>query len=163
MRGKENLVWRYEGYVMRPARFEDAESYYEQNYRLLDKEIIRMTESKESYTKEEVVSFFRKAVEDPQYFLFLIIDKDGQIVGESVINELDETLKCANFRIAIFRPEARGKGIGSWAVRVTRDFAFQELKLHRLSLDVYSFNKRAERVYRKAGFQKEKTSASSSG
>ncbi len=155
MRGKENLVWRYEGYVMRPARFEDAESYYEQNYRPLDKEIIRMTGSKESYTKEEVVSFFGKAVEDPQYFLFLIIDKDGQIVGESVINELDETLKCANFRIAIFRPEARGKGIGSWAVRVTRDFAFQELKLHRLSLDVYSFNKRAERVYRKAGFQKE--------
>lgn len=27
MRGKENLVWRYEGYAMRPARFEDAESY----------------------------------------------------------------------------------------------------------------------------------------
>lgn len=81
MRGKENLVWRYEGYVMRPARLEDAESYYEQNYRPLDKEIIRMTGSKESYTKEEVVSFFRKAVEDPQYFCFLLLTKTGRLLG----------------------------------------------------------------------------------
>ncbi len=40
-------------------------------------------------------------------------------------------------------------------VETTRDFAFEELKLHRLELDVYSFNPRAERVYQKAGFRRE--------
>lgn len=48
-----------------------------------------------------------------------------------------------------------GKIIGSWATEVTRDFAFEELHLHRLELDVYSFNPRAEKVYLKAGFKRE--------
>lgn len=77
------------------------------------------------------------------------------MIGESVINEIDFALRCANFRIAIYRPAERGRGIGSWMVQTTRDFAFEVLKLHRLSLDVFSFNTRAEQVYRKAGFQRE--------
>ena len=40
-------------------------------------------------------------------------------------------------------------------VEVTRDFAFEALKLHRLELDVFSFNPRARRVYEKAGFKVE--------
>ena len=40
-------------------------------------------------------------------------------------------------------------------VEVTRDFAFEVLKLHRLELDVFSFNPRARRVYEKAGFKVE--------
>ena len=38
---------------------------------------------------------------------------------------------------------------------MTRDFAFAELKLHRLELEVYSFNSRAEKTYLKAGFKRE--------
>ena len=38
---------------------------------------------------------------------------------------------------------------------MTRDFAFEDLKLHRLELEVFSFNPRAEKSYRKAGFQRE--------
>lgn len=48
-----------------------------------------------------------------------------------------------------------GKRIGTWTAEVTRDFAFEQLKLHRLELDVYSFNHRAEKVYLTAGFKKE--------
>ncbi len=33
--------------------------------------------------------------------------------------------------------------------------AFERLGLHRLELDVYSFNPRARRVYEKAGFRRE--------
>lgn len=64
-------------------------------------------------------------------------------------------MRCANFRICLFRAGERGKGIGTWAVEITRDFAFAELQLHRLGLDVFSFNPRAERAYRRAGFQRE--------
>ncbi len=38
---------------------------------------------------------------------------------------------------------------------MTRDFAFEQLKLHRLELDVFSFNPRAEKAYLKAGFKRE--------
>lgn len=47
------------------------------------------------------------------------------------------------------------KLIGTWVTEMTRDFAFEELKLQRLELDVYSFNPRAKKVYLKAGFKQE--------
>lgn len=76
-------------------------------------------------------------------------------IAETVINEIDRKLRCANFRIGLFHGTQRGKGISTWATEVTRDFAFEQLGLHRLELDVYSFNPRAERAYAKAGFKRE--------
>lgn len=143
------------GFVIRLAKAEDADSYYEQNYCPLDKEVARLTGCKEVFTREEVISFFLKSVDETDRYFFLIIAPDGTIIGESVINEINWDLRCANFRIGLFHKEVRGKGIGTWATEATRDFAFEELHLHRLELDVYSFNPRAEKAYLKAGFQRE--------
>lgn len=150
-----NIIWEKDGFIMRPAQAEDADNYYEQNYCPLDREVARLTGSKEVFSKEEVVSFFLKSLDEDDRYFFLIIAPDGRIIGESVINEIDWDLRCANFRIGIFHPTQRGRGIGTWATESTRDFAFEELKLHRLELDVYSFNPRAEKTYLKAGFKRE--------
>lgn len=152
---RENLVWEKNGYIIRLAEKEDVECYFSQNYCPLDKELARLTGCKDRFTKEEVSSFFLKAVDASDRYFFLILSPSGQIIGESLINEIDRNLRCANFRIGIFRSAERGKGIGSWAVEITRDFAFRELKLHRLELEVYSFNPRAEKAYLKAGFKRE--------
>lgn len=146
---------RKDGYTIRLAEAEDVTDYFEQNYCPLDKEMARLTGCKEVFTKEEVTSFFLKSLEDEDRYFFLILSPDGRIIGESVINEIDWNLRCANFRIGLYHAAERGRGIGTWAVEVTRDFAFEKLKLHRLELDVYSFNTRAERVYLKAGFKRE--------
>ncbi len=147
--------WEKDGFLLRPAQAGDAQAYFQQNYDPLDPELVRLTGCKAAFRREEVVDFFLRCVEDESRYDFLLLAPDGRIIGESVINEIDWALRCANFRIAIFHPDARGKGLGSWAVRMTRDFAFAELKLHRLSLDVYSCNPRAERVYLAAGFRRE--------
>lgn len=152
---KTAKIWEKDGYVLRLARAADAEVYYGQNFTPLDPELARLTGSREDFTREEVIGFFLKCVEDPERYDFLLISPDGRIIGESVINEIDRNLRCANFRIGIFRPDGRGRGIGTWAVECTRDFAFESLKLHRLELNVFSFNPRAERVYLKAGFKRE--------
>lgn len=76
-------------------------------------------------------------------------------MGESVLNEIDWDCKCANFRIAIFHGADRGRGLGSWMTEKTLQFAFEELGLHRVELDVFSFNPRAIRAYEKAGFRRE--------
>lgn len=100
-------------------------------------------------------SSFLKSLEVDDKYFFLIVAPDGEIIGESLIYEIDWNLKCANFRIGLYRQAERGKGIGTRATEITRDFAFEKLKLHRLELDVYSFNPRAEKVYLKAGFKRE--------
>ncbi len=152
---KYDVISSKEGYLIRLANAEDAANYYEQNYCPLDKEVARLTGCKEVFTKEEVISFFLKSLEEEDRYFFLIIAPDGRIIGESVINEINWDLRCANFRIGLYHTTERGKGIGTWVTEVTRDFAFEKLKLHRLELDVYSFNPRAEKVYLKAGFKRE--------
>lgn len=150
-----HAIGEKDGYFIRPAKAEDAADYYEQNYCPLDSEVARLTGCKEAFSREEVMSFFLKSLEEDDRYFFLIIAPDGSIIGESVINEIDWTLRRANFRIALYRAAERGKGIGTWAAEATRDFAFETLKLHRLELDVYSFNPGAERAYTKAGFRRE--------
>ncbi len=147
--------WKKDGLTIRLAEKTDAETYFEQNYCPLDKEVARLTGCKESFTKEEVLSFFLKSIDDDDRYFFLILSTDNRIIGESVINEIDWKLRCGNFRIALFHSNECGKGIGTWATEVIRDFAFDVLKLHRLELDVYSFNPRAEKTYLKAGFKRE--------
>ena len=148
-------VWRKDGFVLGPARQEDAERYYEDNFAPLDPETARLTGSRPCFSKEEVTGFFKQCAACPDRYDFVLVSPQGRIMGESVINEMDMQLRSANFRVALFQPEACGKGTGSWMIRCTLEFAFQALRLHRLSLDVFSFNHRAIRAYEKAGFRRE--------
>lgn len=152
---KIEKIWEKDGFVLRTARQEDAEAYYQQNFNPLDAEVARLTGSRTDFTHDEVVGFFRQCIKENDRYDFLIVDPDGRIIGESVINEIDWELRCANFRIGIFHSEMCGKGIGSWVIHNTCEFAFEEIHLHRLELDVFSFNPRAERAYLKAGFKHE--------
>ena len=124
-----NILGEKDGFLIRLAKAEDAAGYFEQNFCPLDQEVVRLTGCKEDFTKDEVVSFFMKSLKDDERYFFLIIAPDGSIIGESIINEIDWDLRCANFRIALFHSIERGKGIGTWATELTRDFAFEKLKL----------------------------------
>lgn len=152
---KIEKIWEKDGFILRLAKEEDAEGYYEHNFNPLDPKVARLTGCKPNFTHDEVVNFFKKCVNAEDRYDFMIISPDGKIIGESVINEIDDELRSANFRIGLFHSDECGKGIGSWAIEIIRDFAFEELKLHRLELDVFSFNSRAIKAYKKAGFKQE--------
>lgn len=81
-----------------------------------------------------------------------VVDRaTGECVGEVVLNELDLDDQRCNFRTLI-GPRGRGRGLGSEATRLIVDHGFGVLGLHRIGLDVYDFNPRAQRAYEKAGF-----------
>ncbi len=48
-----------------------------------------------------------------------------------------------------------GKGYGTEAMKLILRFAFVELGLHRVSLDVFDYNPRGVKSYEKAGFRRE--------
>ena len=62
--------------------------------------------------------------------------------------------KCATIGIGLGL-EHTNRGYGSDAVRVLTDYAFREMGLHRVQLEVYAFNRGAVRAYAKAGFVEE--------
>jgi RimJ/RimL family protein N-acetyltransferase len=45
--------------------------------------------------------------------------------------------------------------VGTEALSMFVQYGMEELELHKISLEVYSFNPRAERVYQKIGFKLE--------
>ena len=84
-----------------------------------------------------------------------ITDKaTGECVGEAVLNQWDPGNESCNFRIQI-GPGGRNRGLGSEATRLIVGYGFEQLGLHRISLEVYAFNPRARRAYEKAGFRSE--------
>ncbi len=75
---KTDKEWRKDGYLLRLSRREDAENYYTQNFCPLDAEVIRLTGSRQSYTREEVVGFFLQCVQAEDRYDFLLIAGDGR-------------------------------------------------------------------------------------
>lgn len=148
-------LWAFEGYTIRPLKKEDIEMYYELNFNPLDTEVARMTGSATHFEKDVIVKHLERCIADEERYDFVIVDPKGNIIGETVINDIDIDLNSANFRIGIFQEVERGKGIGQWALSTTIDFAFRDLKLNRLELDVYEFNEKGHHIYKKAGFIEE--------
>jgi len=93
--------------------------------------------------------------DQPDRLDLAVIDRSGGgCVGEAVLNEWNPGNQNCSFRIAL-GPAGRGRGLGTEATRLIVGYGFERLGMHRISLEVYSFNPRARRVYEKAGFRAE--------
>jgi RimJ/RimL family protein N-acetyltransferase len=80
---------------------------------------------------------------------------DGSYLGEAVLNDLDPDNGVCGFRIALAGPHLYGRGLGTEMTRLVLGHAFDTVGLHRVELQVYAFNPRAQRVYEKCGFRVE--------
>ena len=137
---KKTLYREHNGYTLIPFPAGQGEKYYDECLRKLDPEVARLTGTAQVPPREAVIQHYDRAVSDPDRFDFLIVAPDGRFIGESVLNELDRDARRANFRIVIFDRSRFCQGLGSWAAAETVDFAFRELGLETLELDVFSFN-----------------------
>lgn len=119
---------------------------------LHDPETLRLTGTRGRFERDAVASHLASigAADDRADWAIIDIDS-GDYLGEIVLNELDEDNASMNYRVALL-PGRPGRGYGTEATTVMLDFAFGALGLHRIVLDVYSFNPRALRSYEKVGF-----------
>lgn len=153
---KNNNIEIYnENITLRLIKSIDIPEYYKSGFESMDEEVRLFTGSKGSATEEQIITYVERIVKENSRYDFLIINSKDQIIGESVLNEIDFDTKSASFRIALFKGEYFGKGIGSEAIKMTLQFGFEKLNLHRIELEVFSFNKRAYTAYRNAGFVEE--------
>jgi len=77
---------------------------------------------------------------------------DGTPIGRIGLHRIDWRNRQAMLDLAIHRPEHRGQGHGTDALRALLHHAFHHMGLRRVWLEVYDDNERAIRVYRKCGF-----------
>jgi RimJ/RimL family protein N-acetyltransferase len=83
---------------------------------------------------------------------FAWVIEHGVVIGEARLDRVDFHDKRASFAIGILDVRYLGKGLGTEATRLVLRFAFEQLKLHRVSVRVLAYNRRAIRAYEKCGF-----------
>jgi RimJ/RimL family protein N-acetyltransferase len=81
-----------------------------------------------------------------------IIEKAGELIGHIRLDRVDLKDRRASLAVGIDDPALLGQGIGVQAIKLAQEFAFNSLKLHRVSVRVVSYNHRAIRAYEKCGF-----------
>jgi RimJ/RimL family protein N-acetyltransferase len=105
------------------------------------------------------VEAFRKAdpeKSDPRAIEFRLRTlADDRLIGFVALNSIEWNNQAAMLAIGIGEAEYRGKGYGADALRLILRYAFDELNLYRVGLDVIADNAPAIRAYEKAGFRRE--------
>lgn len=88
---------------------------------------------------------------------FKIMDEETKVViGHISLGQIDNINKSARIgKVLVGNTKMRGRSIGKHMMKALLRIAFEELKLHRVTLGVYDFNKSAISCYEKIGFVKE--------
>lgn len=93
-----------------------------------------------------------KRMNDPQTRYLTIRNKE-EAVGFALLSNIDSEDRNVDLTRIIIGP--RGSGTGQAALREILDYCFKTLGAHRVSLDTFSYNHRAQHIYEKFGFKKE--------
>jgi RimJ/RimL family protein N-acetyltransferase len=152
---REKPVLAGETVVLRPVIADDAVDMLEV---LADGDVLRLTGSHGTLSPDDVEPmrqwYGSRADHEDRLDLAAVDRATGRYVGEVVLNELDPNNNSCSFRIAL-GATGQNRGLGTEATRLVLGYAFERVRLHRISLEVYSFNSRARRVYEKVGFRAE--------
>ncbi|WP_141534989.1 GNAT family N-acetyltransferase [Bacillus cereus] len=81
--------------------------------------------------------------------------QDDTLIGFVAFHSIEWNNRAGLLAIGIGDKQYRGKGYGTEGLRLILKYAFYELNLHRVGLDVISYNKAAIEAYKKVGFQEE--------
>lgn len=104
------------------------------------------------YTPEETEKFVTAIASQTNARGYMIEYKEtGETVGIVSLIQLDHKNRSAQCIIDIGAKNMWGKGIGKAAMALILEYAFHELNLHRVFLQVFSFNERASGSTKKWG------------
>ncbi len=125
-----------------------------------DLEFLRLYDVVSAFPKSEVqlqemIEETRRS-RDSYIFAVKTIEED-KFIGVTGFENILWNNGTAVIYIGIGDNSFRGKGIGKEALALTIEFGFQELNLHRIQLNVLSYNKPAIAIYEKLGFKREGT------
>ncbi len=106
--------------------------------------------------------WFREHEMADDAFMFIVEDvNSGTPLGQVSIYRIDRDVGTAEVGRFIAAPGVSGKGLIREAIAALIHFAFQEMNLEQLILEVMPTNARAIKLYTSLGFQTAKSNTSS--
>jgi RimJ/RimL family protein N-acetyltransferase len=122
---------------------------------LNDPEVEPFLSARAVLDRETLLAQIERSQREPHLYGRFVIDVDGERAGSM-------GFECSNQRSAIARlarlavePSYRGRHVADEAARLLQRHLIEELGFHRLELEIYGFNERAQRHAERSGFVRE--------
>lgn len=101
-------------------------------------------------TLNDVLEFIKNSFDDVNQH-FAIVNEQNECMGTISLKNINKIDNNAEYAI-VTRSSAHGKGFALKATKEIIEYAFNDLKLHKVYLNVLEENGRANNFYKKCGF-----------
>ncbi|HSC49194.1 MAG TPA: GNAT family protein [Gaiellaceae bacterium] len=105
--------------------------------------------------REGLLAEIQRSQAEPQDFGRFVIEADGRPAGLMGFNVANARSRIANLGSLAVHPDFRGHRLADEAARLFQRHLIFELGFHRLQLEIYGFNERAQAHAERAGFVRE--------
>lgn len=103
---------------------------------------------------DEEIAWYDSLIKSTTTAFFTIYESGTyRPIGNANLHNIDRRNRTAELGIMIGEQDARGRGLGTTAVRLLCDWGFNALDLHSIMLETYDWNIAGQKAYAKAGFR----------
>ncbi len=140
--------------ILRAFEREDAERCYRW---MNDPNIVRTLKSRYPIAFENETEWIDKAMHGSSGERHFAIERkdDRSHIGNASIHDIDWVSRTGWFGLFIGEPTAWNRGFGTDAISTLVRFAFDEMNLRKLRINVFDYNDRAKHVLEAQGFVQE--------
>lgn len=105
--------------------------------------------------RDSVLAGVQRSLNEPADFGVFVIEVEGRPAGVMEFERANRRSRIAHLGGLAVHPDYRGGKVSDDAARQLQRRLIHELGFHRLELEVYAFNERAQRHAERAGFVRE--------
>jgi RimJ/RimL family protein N-acetyltransferase len=105
--------------------------------------------------REAIVAEVERSAADPTSYGRFVIEVDGERAGVMGFEVENRRSRIAQLERLAVHPDFRGRGVSDEAARQLQRHLVVDLGYHRLQLEIYGFNERAQRHAERSGFVRE--------
>lgn len=137
------------GIVLRFLSSDDAEALFQAHQ---DPQTHQYWSSPAHKDAGETARYIEQTLTMPGAYAWAITENGGEALGRVALFVVREGVGEIGI---ILRREAQGRGLAAKALTLIEGYAFEELKLHRLTADIDPDNSASISLFLRAGFQRE--------
>lgn len=140
-------------FQLRRPEPKDVEALY--CYRNDPKIVSALGDYSRGFSRADLVEWVEYHRKNHQDLVWIITDQRDCCIGHCGLYQIDFRVGVAEYGICIGMSENRGQGLGELISKAIISYAFDQLNLRRLRLEVLATNLPAINLYQKIGFEKE--------
>lgn len=106
-------------------------------------------------SREEILDEIARSESEPDAFGVFVVEVDGERAGTIRFSRANKRSRIADLGGLAVHPDFRGRKVGDETARLIQRHLIDDLGFHRLQLEIYGFNERAQAHAERSGFVQE--------